>query len=193
MNQSGLHSLKLFLHFQIHDMRYHCAQNRCIQRVFVNIVFLAAQILYKIKPLIQMSVIPDDVGGNHLHPGNALCLQNLIEFFPDGEHAHCLKTLKINICLCHGRNGFSRLQNKYADQSKIADTHDTLSCQLRVSLIQQNAIFIVNGACQPHSRLQIIAFYKTHTPVSPCLSYVVPSASYPSFNFSRAFFSILDT
>ena len=94
--------------------------------------------------MIQSSIIRDDRIRQTLQIDWLSAGNDVIQFFPDTEHRHRLKTLKVQIFLRHRRHWLRWLQNIKSKQPEVLYTLDTL----KVSVKELIFISMVNiSAC----------------------------------------------
>ncbi len=123
------------IHFQVHLVSHHGAEDRHIQGMFINIILRAPQVLDKIKLFIHMTIAFRNVCHNDLN----LCacsaffrlLQPLdpVQFLLDCKDTDTLEPFKFNVLRRHRRNRLGRLQNINTYQAKIPDTDNPLRCK----------------------------------------------------------------
>ena len=135
--------------------------------MLIHIIRRGTKVLCKCNLMIQSSIVRDDRIRQTLQIHWLSAGNDVIQLFPDTEHRHRLKTLKVQIFLRHRRYWLRWLQNIKSKQSEVLYTLDTLKCQSCITLIQQNASLIVDWFCQTHTIFQVFRLHKYHGVTPP--------------------------
>ena len=79
-----------------------------------------------------------------------------LELILDSKGRHHGEALKLHVLIRHRRQGFCGFEDIEPYDPEITYTLDTLSGELGIPVIQQDALFIVNGLCQSHSLFKLL-------------------------------------